>query len=129
MRVIARRLGRAPSTVCREIKRNNGPTKYRAVDADDRAWRRPRRPKKCLLARRPSLAQFVADKMAEGHSNLVSLVNNAHPPWLRVGPIDMSTVGPVRLDTLTREMDIASATWAMGVPASTRRQSSSRPAA
>lgn len=68
IRVIARRLGRAPSTVCREIKRNNGPTKYRAVDADDRAWRRARRPKKCLLAQRPSLAQFVADKMAEDWS-------------------------------------------------------------
>ena len=68
IRVIARRLGRAPSTVCREIKRNNGPTRYRAVDADDRAWRRARRPKKCLLAQRPSLARLVADKMAEDWS-------------------------------------------------------------
>jgi IS30 family transposase len=39
-----------------------------AVDADDRAWRRARRPKTCLLAQRPRLRAFVADKLAEDWS-------------------------------------------------------------
>lgn len=37
MRSIARRLGRSPSTISREIGRSKGPGKYRAVDADDLA--------------------------------------------------------------------------------------------
>ena len=37
LRQIARALGRAPSTVSREIARNRGRRKYRAIDADDRA--------------------------------------------------------------------------------------------
>jgi IS30 family transposase len=68
IRAMARRLGRAPSTISREIKRNKGPNKYRAVDADDRAWRRARRPKTCVLAQRPALAAFVADRLAEDWS-------------------------------------------------------------
>ena len=43
IRRVARTLGRAPSTVSREIARNRGRSKYRAVDAEDRAWRRARR--------------------------------------------------------------------------------------
>src|SRR3954447_2905929 len=42
-RQMARRLGHAASTVGREITRNRGRRTYRAVDADDRAWRRARR--------------------------------------------------------------------------------------
>ena len=65
LRSIARRLHRAPSTISREIKRNKGPRKYRAVDADDRARRRARRPKPCLLAQRPELAGLVAGKLED----------------------------------------------------------------
>lgn len=68
IRAMARRLGRAPSTISREIERKKGPKKYRAVDADDRAWRRARRPKTCVLAQRPALAAFVADRLAEDWS-------------------------------------------------------------
>jgi Helix-turn-helix domain len=39
LRVIAGRLGRWPSTVSREVARNGGRRRYRAVDAEDRAWR------------------------------------------------------------------------------------------
>lgn len=67
-RAIARRLGRSPSTITREIAKNKGSIRYRAVDADDRAWRRARRPKVCLLAQRPELRQFVADKLADDWS-------------------------------------------------------------
>ena len=68
LRQIARGLGRAASTVSREIARNRGRHRYRAVDADDRAWRRARRPKVCLLARNPVLRSYVAEKLAEDWS-------------------------------------------------------------
>src|SRR5665213_656388 len=47
LRVIAGQLGRAPSTISREVGRNNGRTKYRAANADERAWRSTCRPKLC----------------------------------------------------------------------------------
>ena len=40
MRSIAARLGRAPSTVSREIRRNGGQADYRATAADNAAWDR-----------------------------------------------------------------------------------------
>jgi hypothetical protein len=43
-------LGRAPSTISREIKRNGGYDRYRAAAADEYAWRRGRRPKGYKLA-------------------------------------------------------------------------------
>ena len=42
--VIADRLGRAPSTISRELARNGGRDRYRAHRADRMAWRRARRP-------------------------------------------------------------------------------------
>lgn len=68
LRAIAVRLERAPSTISREIKRNKGPRKYRAIDADYRAWRRARRPKPCLLSQCPELAGFVAAQLSEDWS-------------------------------------------------------------
>jgi hypothetical protein len=38
MRFIAQGLGRSPSTVSREIRRNGGRSAYRASEADRRAW-------------------------------------------------------------------------------------------
>jgi IS30 family transposase len=49
-RAIARRLGRAPSSVSREVRRNGGRERYRAADADVAAVRRRRRPKLSKLA-------------------------------------------------------------------------------
>ncbi len=46
MRTMARALGRAPSTVSREIGRNGGRQAYRASEADASAWQRARRPKR-----------------------------------------------------------------------------------
>ena len=60
---IARRLGRAASTVSREIGRNGGGHSYRAADADARAWQRARRPQACLLERRPRLRNWVAQHL------------------------------------------------------------------
>src|SRR5271169_888340 len=50
IRQIARKLGRAASTVSRELKRHGDREAYRASEADSRAWERARRPKRCHLA-------------------------------------------------------------------------------
>ena len=63
IREIARRLGRAACTVSREIGRNGGRHRYRAAEADARAWRSARRPQPCLLARRPRLRNWVAERL------------------------------------------------------------------
>jgi len=63
MRTMAYALGRAPSTVSREIGRNGGLGVYRASEADASAWQRARRPKRCKLARNRTLAQLVAEKL------------------------------------------------------------------
>jgi IS30 family transposase len=62
-RQIATRLGRAPSTVSREIARNGG-QRYRACDAEALARRRARRPKVAKLARCWRLRQAVEAKLA-----------------------------------------------------------------
>ena len=64
IRRIAKTLGRAPSTVSRELKRHGGHEAYRASEADDQAWQRARRPKCCRLARHPRLRWRVAQKLA-----------------------------------------------------------------
>jgi len=63
MRAIAAQLGRAPSTVSREINRNGGRRRYRANKADEDAWQRAERPKTCKLAQNPALARVVAEKL------------------------------------------------------------------
>jgi IS30 family transposase len=62
-RAIARRLGRAPSSVSREIRRHGGAAQYRALAADEAAWQRAARPKRCRLALFPRLQAAVAAKL------------------------------------------------------------------
>ena len=64
MRHIAQGLGRSPSTVSREIRRNGGCSAYRASEAETRAWERALRPKPCRLARHAELRWRVAQKLA-----------------------------------------------------------------
>ena len=63
IRSIASALGRAPSTVSRELRRNGGRHCYRANTADKAAWDRAHRPKPCKLAQNPVLARLVAEKL------------------------------------------------------------------
>jgi len=63
LRSIAASLGRAPSTVSREVNRNGGRQRYRASKADQCAWDRAHRPKTCKLAQSPALARIVASKL------------------------------------------------------------------
>lgn len=65
---IARALGRAPSTISREIARHGGRDHYRAADADAAAWRRGERPKRCRLARDGRLCRVVAAQLARNWS-------------------------------------------------------------
>ena len=63
LRWIASKLGRAPSTISREMARNGGRDTYRAVQAEDAAWDRARRSKPCKLVENRSLAKIVSDKL------------------------------------------------------------------
>jgi transposase, IS30 family len=59
VREIGARLGRAPSTISREVANNGGRTRYRAVRADAASYRRARRPKEAKLAGCPRLRTEV----------------------------------------------------------------------
>jgi IS30 family transposase len=63
IRAIATALGRSPSTVSRELRRNGGRQHYRANVADEAAWDRAHRPKTCKLVRNPALALIVARQL------------------------------------------------------------------
>lgn len=64
LRALARQLGRAPSTISREIQRHGGDQQqYRAARADAAAWQAGLRPKRCRLAQWPRLARLVATKL------------------------------------------------------------------
>lgn len=63
IREIARRLNRSASTISREVSRNGGRLKYRAVSADKSAWFHARRPKSCKLASNARLNKLVSDKL------------------------------------------------------------------
>jgi len=63
LRAIAAGLGRAPSTVSREVSRNGGRAGYRALAADQAAWMRAVRLKPTKLGRWPGLRAMVEDKL------------------------------------------------------------------
>ena len=63
LRWIAVSLGRAPSTVSREVNRNGGRQSYRANKAEQAAWDRAHRPKTCKLMQNRALALVVAEKL------------------------------------------------------------------
>lgn len=67
VREIARRTGRSPSTISRELRRNaatrGGRLEYRAMAAQWHADRRARRPKTAKLAADPALREYVQDRL------------------------------------------------------------------
>jgi IS30 family transposase len=68
VRDIARRLGRDPSTISRELRRNaatrHGEVVYRATVAQWHAERRAMRPKASKLAANDALCEYVQDRLA-----------------------------------------------------------------
>jgi len=81
LRAIASQLKRSPSTISREIKRNGGYDHYRASKADQSAWDRASRPKKCKLACHPSLSRKVATKLMRNWSpeQIAGWLKRAYP--------------------------------------------------
>jgi IS30 family transposase len=63
IRSIAAAIGRAPSTISRELRRNGGAGGYRASSADQAAWDHAHRPKVCKLVQNRALALVVASKL------------------------------------------------------------------
>ncbi len=68
VREIARHIGRAPSTISRELRRNaatrSGQLDYRATNAQWHADRSARRPKAAKLATNDALQRYVQDRLA-----------------------------------------------------------------
>lgn len=64
-RALAAQLGRAASTISREVNRNGGREKYRALKAEKAAWDRAERPKTCVLASNGALREVVAGKLQQ----------------------------------------------------------------
>ncbi len=81
IRSMAKSLGRSPSTVSREIRRHGGYDGYRASRADEQAWDRARRPKRCQLARYPRLRHAVARKLRRNWSpeQIAGWLKRAYP--------------------------------------------------
>ena len=81
MRSIATQLGRAPSTVSREIKRNGGYADYRATGAEKAAWQRALRPKVCKLAGRLKLVRLIVQKLQRQWSpeQITGWLKRQHP--------------------------------------------------
>jgi IS30 family transposase len=65
LRGVARQLGRAPSTISREIRRHGGAAEYRASVAEAGAWARGRRPKRGWLATHPRLRRVVSARLRQ----------------------------------------------------------------
>jgi IS30 family transposase len=64
-RAIAAQLGRAPSTISREVKANGGRDRYRAWAAERRAYGQAARPKTAKLAGNPRLRAVVEGWLAK----------------------------------------------------------------
>ena len=70
VRAVAARLGRSPSTVCRELARNSDPRtgQYMPERAGRLAWERQRRPKASRLSRNPRLREAVQGMLERRYS-------------------------------------------------------------
>jgi IS30 family transposase len=81
VRDMAQAMGRAASTISREIARNGGTQRYRAAMADKRAWKQALRPKMCKLAQNAQLRQAVAAKLERNWSpqQIAGWLKRKHP--------------------------------------------------
>src|SRR3954466_5901489 len=68
IRCIARRLGRSPSTISRELRRNAERGGYRATTAHALAYERASRPKPGKLAENVALRELVQDDLLRRYS-------------------------------------------------------------
>jgi len=82
---IARRLGRSPSTVCRELARNQGPGGYSAVAAQGRAERERSRGRLTCFERDVALAVHVEERLLAKDSPMTISVELARGVYPAVG--------------------------------------------
>lgn len=68
IRGIAKLILKSPSTVSREINRNGGPVKYRAIAADTNALKQALRPKEYKLRNARPISKLVEDKLLDDWS-------------------------------------------------------------
>jgi len=107
-RQIAARLGRDPSVVNREIVRNGGRERYRAVAAHRRADRMRSRPKPSKLEADPRLAGYVAERLGAKDSPVtisIELARGIHGVTARISHETIYRAAYERrgLDVETRE--------------------------
>lgn len=85
VREIARRIGRSPSTVSRELRRNagtrSGSLTYRASTAQWHADRRSRRPKPAKLAINLELRRYVQDRLSGAVQRFDGTVSGPTVAW------------------------------------------------
>ena len=91
IRAIARQLGRAPSTICREINANGGRDRYRGWRAHRRASELARRPKEAKLAGNEKLRVQVEQWLEEEQWSPVQIsmqlrLGFPDDPMMRVSP-------------------------------------------
>jgi len=81
LRQIACGLGRAPSTISREVARNGGSKPYRAEASDRQAWHRALRPKPCKLVTHPHLRRLVDAQLRHNWSpqQIAGWLRSTHP--------------------------------------------------
>ncbi len=109
-REISRELGRAPSTVSREVRRHGGRRHYRAAAADASAWRAARRPKRCWLARAPALRLVIAERLAADWSpqQIAGWLRLTYPdnPAMQVSKgTDLSTYSQPDLNVVAKRLN------------------------
>ncbi len=86
VRDIASKLGRSPSTISRELRRNaatrSGDLQYRATTAQWHADRRAERPKVAKLAENEALREYVQERLA-GNVRAPDgvVIKGPHAPW------------------------------------------------
>ncbi len=68
IRSIAKSLDRSASTISREVQKNGGRKRYRALIADKRAWKLGKRPKRYRLASNMKLKTLVTGKLSKNWS-------------------------------------------------------------
>ncbi|MFI6496626.1 IS30 family transposase [Nonomuraea typhae] len=90
LRSIVATIGRPASTVSREVGRNGGRVKYRAVVAEQRAHEQAPRPKPSALQDNPVLRQLVIELLDNEWSpeHIVGHLRLTHPgnPLMRISP-------------------------------------------
>ena len=81
LRAIAAGLGRAPSTISREVAAGGGRSRYRAWAAEHAAFRRARRPKVAKLVHKPELRAEVETKLEGWWSpqQIATWLKQSHP--------------------------------------------------